>query len=155
MTLGVRGILTALAIAALSLGGCTPTTGLVPESMVTSIHDEGRMRTYDVGWQNTRLAAVLAEEQAFDELHDLALELSARLHRLEKGRAGNMSDRHTTKILADISDAVDSRTPHQNRETIVAKAHETLWHFDEGDFGAAKRSALEVLVTSRWLIDQQ
>ena len=155
VSLRVRGLLAALTIAALSLSGCAPTTPLVPDDMVTSIHDEGRMRTYDVGWQNTRMAAVLADEQAFEELEPLALKLSARLHRLEKGRAANMSDRQTSRLLADISDAVNSRTPDQNRDVVVAKAQETLEYFDEGDFGAAKRSALEVLVTSRWLNEQQ
>ena len=155
VTTRLRSALAGLAIVALGLSGCTAAAPLVPDDVVAFIHDEGRMRTYDVGWQNTRMVAVLAEEEAFDDLELLALELSARLHRLENGRAGNMSDRQTARVLADISEVVSSRTPDQNRDVLSEKAQETIRHFDEGDFGAAKRAALEVLVTSRWLNEQQ
>lgn len=146
----------AIAIAmSIGLSSCTPTTPLVPESLVTSIQADGREYTYDVAWQNTRLVVDIIEREAFDELEDIALQLSARLHRLEKARAENMADRQTARTVRQLEDQVNQRSESDNLDVLYDSANKALEFFDEGDFTSAKGYALEVLVIARWLSDQQ
>ena len=140
---------------AIGLSSCTPTTPLVPESLVTSIQNDGREYTYDVAWQNTRLVVDIIEREAFDELEDIALQLSARLHRLEKARAENMADRQTARTVRQLEDQVSQRSQSDNLDVLYDSANKAVAFFDEGDFQTAKGYALEVLVIARWLSDQQ
>ena len=147
-------IATAIAIA-IGLSSCAPTTPLVPESLVTSIQADGREYTYDVAWQNTRLVVDIIEREAFHELEDVALQLTARLHRLEKARAENMSDRGTARSLRQLEEQVFQRDQSENLDVLYDSANQALVLFDEGDFQTAKNHALEVLVIARWLSKQQ
>ena len=140
---------------AIGLSSCTPATPLVPESLVTTIENDGREYTYDVAWQNTRLVVDIIEREAFDELEDVALQLSARLHRLEKARAENMADRGTARTVSRLEEQVSLRSTSENLDHLHDSANEALEFFDEGDFGTAKGYALEVLVIARWLSGQQ
>jgi len=142
-------------VLAVNLSACTPTTPLVPQELVTAIEQDGRERTYDLAWQNTRLVIDIVEREAFDELEPVALELSARLHRLERARAGNMADRTTARTVTQIERDTTARSTAGNIEALVESAHKALITFDEGDFPAAKYHALEVLVIARWLSGQQ
>ena len=147
-------IATAIAIA-IGLSSCAPTTPLVPDSLVTSIQNDGREYTYDVAWQNTRLVVDIIEREAFHELEDVALQLTARLHRLEKARAENMSDRGTARSLRQLEEQVFQRDQSENLDVLYDSANQALVLFDEGDFQTAKNHALEVLVIARWLSKQQ
>ena len=140
---------------AIGLSSCTPTTPLVPESLVTSIQADGREYTYDVAWQNTRLVVDIIEREALDELEDIALQLSARLHRLEKARAENMADRQTARTVSRLEEQVNQRSESDNLDVLYDSANKALEFFDEGDFTSAKNYALEVLVIARWLSNQQ
>ena len=140
---------------AIGISSCTPTTPLVPEHLVTSIQADGREYTYDVAWQNTRLVVDTIEREAFDELEDVALQLSARLHRLEKARAENMSDRATARTVRRLEDQVFQRSTSDNLDVLYNSAKKALEFFDEGDFGTAKNYALEVLVIARGLSNRQ
>ena len=156
MGLSRKTTVVAAAIAvAIALSSCTPTTPLVPESLVTSIQNDGREYTYDVAWQNTRLVVDIIEREAFDELEDIALQLSARLHRLEKARAENMADRATARTVRQLEDQVSQRSKSDNLGVLYDSANKAVEFFDEGDFTSAKGYALEVLVIARWLSDQQ
>lgn len=139
----------------LGLASCTPTTPLIPESLVTSIHNDGREHTYDVAWQNTRLVVDIIEREALDELEEVALQLAARLHRLEKARAENMADRATARTLAQLEQHVASRSVGDNLDALSDSATRALELFDEGDFTTAKNYALEVVVIARWLSERQ
>lgn len=145
---------TAIAVT-IALSSCSPTTPLVPESLVTSIAEDGREYTYDVAWQNTRLVADIIEREAFHDLEDVALQLAARLHRLERARAENMSDRATARTLSRFEEQVSRRNLSENMEALRNSANKALEIFDEGDFSTAKNYSLEVLVIARWLSDQQ
>ncbi len=155
--MGIRTLLATTIVVSLTLSGCTATdtTPLVPEDLVLSIQEDGREFTYDVAWQNTRLLVALLDNEALLEAEPLALELSARLHRLEKARAENMSDRATTRSLTRLENVVESRSRQDNLQQASLSAREALELFDEGDFQAAKTAALEVLVIVRWLLDGQ
>ena len=144
-------------VVSLSLGGCTATdtTPLVPEDLVVSIQEDGREFTYDVAWQNTRLLVALIDDEALEEAEPLALQLSARLHRLVKGRAEDMSDRATATTIMRLEDAVTSRSSQDNLEHASFMAGVALELFDEGDFQEAKTAVLEVLVIVRSLLDGQ
>jgi hypothetical protein len=157
MKTGIRTFVATTIVVSLSLGGCaaTDTTPLVPEDLVASIQEDGREHTYDVAWQNTRLLVSLLDDEAFHEAEALALELSARLHRLEKARAEDMSDRATASTITRLEDGVVSRSRQDNLEQASTAAAQTLELFDEGDFEAAKTAALEVLVIVRSLLDGQ
>jgi hypothetical protein len=152
---GVEVLVGAVIAVALGVSSCTPSPPLVPESLVMSIQDDGRERTYDLAWQNTRLLVELIERESYRELDVVALELSARLHRLENGRARNMSDSKTTKTLSTLDEEAKSRTTAENLAVLSDSAHRALVLFDDGDFTTAKYCALEVLVIARWLGDQQ
>jgi hypothetical protein len=155
MRTGFRVFLATTIVVAMGLTACTTTTTtpLVPEDLVLSIQEDGREFTYDVAWQNTRLLVTLIEDEALLEAEPLALELSARLHRLEKARAEDMSDRATARTITRLTDLVESRSGQDNLEQASSMAAEALEKFDEGDFQAAKTAALEVLVIVRWLLD--
>jgi hypothetical protein len=133
----------------------TAPTPLVPDSLVSAIQDDGREHTYDVAWQNTRMVVDLIEREAFDELEDVALHLSARLHRLENARADNMSDRATAKTVSMLEQRTSLRSNEENRAVLSDSATRALQTFDDGDFASAKHYVLEVLVIARWLSDQQ
>jgi hypothetical protein len=148
-----RSLTAATVVASLALTSCTPTTTpLVPQEMVVSIQEDGREHTYDVAWQNTRLLVALLDDEAFQEAKPLALELTARLHRLEKARAEDMSDRATARAITRFEETAESRTRYNNLERVSSAAEEALERFDEGDFQAAKAAALEVLVILRVLV---
>jgi hypothetical protein len=142
-------------VTTLSLTACSPATPLVPDTLVSSIDDDGRMRTYDLAWQNTRLVVELVERQTYSDLEDVALELSARLHRLSTGRASPMADRSTAQTLRQFDAQAQSTSLEDNRAALSDSASRALIAFDEGDFDTAKNHALEVVALSRWLASQQ
>ncbi len=157
MKTGIWTLLATTIVVSVTLASCTTTstTPLVPENLVVSIQEDGREHTYDVAWQNTRLLVALLDDEALHEAEPLALELTARLHRLEKARAEDMSDRATARTITRLEDGVVSRSRQDNLEQASTAAAQTLELFDEGDFQAAKTGALEVLVIVRWLLDGQ
>jgi hypothetical protein len=143
-------------IVMMGVSGCTMApTPLVSDDVVASIQADGREYTYDVAWQNTRLVVDLVERHAYEELDDVALHLSARLHRLENARADNMADRATAKTVSSLEEGAQSRTREENRAVLVDSATKALVAFDDGDFRAAKTYALDVFVIARWFTHQQ
>jgi len=154
MKSGLVVVAVAVAIST-ALAGCTSPTPLLPDSLVASIQEDGREHTYDLAWQNSRLAVDLVEREDYAQLAVVALELTARLHRLETARAENMGDLATARTVAALEEGVTSRKAAENGEILSDSATKVLAMFDIGDFTTAKTHALEVLVIARWLADQQ
>lgn len=140
---------------ALAVTGCASPPPLVPQSVVDTVTEEGRERTYDLAWQNTRQLVVLVEAGTLDQAEPVALELAARLHRLENGEAGNLSDRATARSMARFVQEAAARTREQNTISLGLAASTTQEHFDAGDFERAKQHSLEVLATIRVLRDEK
>jgi hypothetical protein len=135
------------------VSGCASPGPLIPTEIHQEIQADGREWTYDVAWQNTRMLAYSVENELLDDLTDQALILTARLHRLDTGRAGAMADRKTARALTQLEQRVQERSVRENTTRLSVITPQLQEFFDEGDFAGAKRLALEVLVISRLLDD--
>lgn len=128
----------------IGLTSCSPPTPIIPDDIVAIVDDEGRMRTYDLAWQNTRMlndAVARGDDAAVAEQ---VVVLTARLHRLETASAGSMADWRTAGAIEDFLEQARERSPEANRERLAASAKALQDAFDEGDFPLAKHYCLEV-----------
>lgn len=135
------------------LSGCSPHEPLIPEEVHQLVSDEGRMRTFDVAWQNTRMLNETIHGGDLTHLTDDAIIITSRMHRLETAKAGPMNDRRTARALTTARELVDARNASANLEALSVVAQELQDDFDAGNFGAAKAHALEILAIAQWLED--
>ena len=131
------------------VSGCSTPSALIPEDVVQTVAEEGRMHSYDVAWQNTRMLndAILRGDD--DGVAEQVVVLTARLHRLETGSASPMADRRTAGAIEDYLEQAGERSVEANRDALAHSAKALQDAFDEGDFALAKRYSLEVFALAR------
>lgn len=140
----LRHRVTLLALIALSLtvAGCAPSEGLIPQSVAERVNLDGREHTYDTAWQNIRgLNGDLAREDYRSLTTDSQLVLS-QMERLERGRASTLSGLRTSWEVKQFRDTLSGASREELLAQLRASASELQAHFDAGDFPAATQSAL-------------
>jgi hypothetical protein len=135
------------------LTGCTTGDPLIPTAIYQSANENDRVWAYKATWQDTRALNEALERGDMSAVEDIAPLLTARLQRLEQGKATPMSDSRTatfvTKIKADLND----KDYEESLRRLTELGKRIQVDFDAGDFAAARVGAIEALVTARFLAE--
>jgi hypothetical protein len=129
---------------ALLLPACSPASPLIPADVVEMVAEEGRMHSYDVAWQNTRMLNDAIARDDGVAIAEQIVVLTARLHRLETASASSMADRKTAQTLENLLEQARGRSAEENTEAMAMSALALQDAFDVGNFALAKQHALEV-----------
>ena len=132
---------------------CAPGVALIPEDVHEIVSDDGRMRTYDLAWQEIRQLNVDIQTGDFPVVADDALTVIARMQRLETGSFSRLRDRATWRAIETIHEEIHTRDAPRNIHALADAGLALQNSFDEGDFLAAKEFGLRVYVLARHLED--
>jgi len=137
------------------LTGCATGDPLIPTAIYQSANENDRVFAYKATWQDTRALNEALEHGDMSKVEDIAILLTARLQRLEQGKATRMSDSQTatfvTTIEADLSDKADE----DSLRRLTGLGKQIQVDFDAGDFAAARFGAIEALVVARFLAEER
>jgi hypothetical protein len=138
----------------LSLGlvACSTAEPVVPREIYQSANQSDRVWVYKATWQDTRALVVAIEGADLSEIGTLALVLTARLDRLDDGKAGPLRDRQTAELMHTTQVETGNRTVEANLTRLRELGQQIQEHFDDGDFTRAKTLSLEALALSRTLL---
>ncbi len=136
---------------ALTLSACIPGEPLIPESVHEFVADDGRMRTYDLAWQEIRALNDHIDRGITDELVTESLVVIARMHRLETGSPSRLRDRATARTLESLHVEAGHRDDASNAVALRQAGLDLQTSFDDGDFRKAKEFGLVVLALATHL----
>jgi hypothetical protein len=133
-------------LAVVLASGCQASEPVVPQEIYQQVNDDGREWTYDTAWQNIRKLNADLEQGDPATLSGDALFITSQMERLERGKAGPLTNYSTSREINRITADAANRTPAANFEMVRALALRLQDSFDAGDFPTAKVYALEVHV---------
>jgi hypothetical protein len=139
-----QGLVGLIALVVLALSGCSLPTPVIPEDVYEAVRTDDRERNYDLAWQEIRVLNAQLDVGFDAELTDEILWVLARMHRLERGAAGQLGDVFTAQTIAVFTEEGRSRSAEDNLAVMKRLGLELQDSFDEGDFAAAKNNALEL-----------
>ena len=84
--------------------GCQSSEPLVPREIYQQVNDDGREWTYDTAWQNIRKLNADLEGGELTTVAEDALFITSQLERLEKGKAGPLTDSSVVSVIEKVSE---------------------------------------------------
>lgn len=129
--------------------GCQSSEPLVPREVYQQVNDDGREWTYDTAWQNIRKLNADLEAGELSTVAEDALFITSQMERLEKGKAGPLTQPSAGTILERVARETKNRSMELNTREARDTALRLQETFDAGDFTSAKEAALEVHVITR------
>jgi len=126
--------------------GCQSSEPLVPRETYQQVNDDGREWTYDTAWQNIRALNADLEAGELSTVAEDALFITSQMERLEKGKAGPLTDSSVGSIIEKVTEETENRPTELNIREARDTALRLQEAFDAGDFSSAKEAALKVHV---------
>lgn len=134
--------------------GCQASPAVVPAQVYEQVNADGREWTYDTAWQNIRKINANLDDGTVNTLREDALLVTSQMERLERGKAGPLTNRQAAQLIQEASETANLRdfsANLQHAREVALKLQDT---FDAGDFEAAQRHALEVYVIAGALLSE-